>query len=46
RRTRAQLEVGKFEPAGLLVDLAAISTVGFGLALGAYLVYIQGAALG
>ncbi|MCU1259323.1 MAG: hypothetical protein JWO80_2208, partial [Bryobacterales bacterium] len=42
RRTRAQLEVGKFEPAGLLVDLAAISTVGFGLALGAYLVYIQG----
>jgi putative membrane protein len=41
RRTRAQLEAGTFEPAGLLIDLAAIFTVAFGFALAAYLVYIQ-----
>jgi putative membrane protein len=41
RRIRAQLEVGKFEPAGLLIDLVAIFTVMFALALAAYLVYIQ-----
>ncbi len=41
RRTRAQLEVGKFEPAGFLIDVVAILTVVFGLALAAYLVYIQ-----
>ena len=41
RRTRAQLEVGKFEPAGLLIDVVAILTVAFGLALAAYLVHIQ-----
>ena len=41
RRTRAQLEVGKFEPAGLLIDVVAIVTVVFGMALAAYLVYIQ-----
>jgi putative membrane protein len=41
RRIRAQLELGKFEPAGLLIDLVAIFTVMFGLALAAYLVYIQ-----
>jgi putative membrane protein len=41
RRTRAQLEVGKFEPAGLLIDVVAILTVVFGLALAAYLVYVQ-----
>ena len=41
RRTRAQLEVGKFEPTGFLIDVVAILTVGFGLALAAYLMYIQ-----
>src|ERR1700720_3322742 len=41
RRTRAQLEAGKFEPAGLFIDLAAIFTVAFGFALAVYLVYIQ-----
>ena len=41
RRTRAQLEVGKFEPAGLLIDVVAIVSMVFGSALAAYLVYIQ-----
>jgi putative membrane protein len=41
RRTRAQLDAGNFEPAGPLIDLVAIFTMLFGLALGAYLVYIQ-----
>ena len=41
RRTRAQLEIGKFEPAGFLIDVVALLTVVFGLALAAYLVYIQ-----
>ena len=41
RRTRAQLEAGKFEPAGVLIDVVAILSVLFGLALAAYLVYIQ-----
>jgi uncharacterized membrane protein YphA (DoxX/SURF4 family) len=41
RRTRTQLEFGRFEPAGLLIDVVAILTVVFGLALAAYLVYIQ-----
>ena len=41
RRTRAQLESGRFEPAGSVIDLVAIFTVVFGLALAAYLVYTQ-----
>jgi putative membrane protein len=41
RRTRSQLESGKFEPAGFLVDLVGILVALFGLALAAYLVYIQ-----
>jgi putative membrane protein len=41
RRTRDQLESGKFEPAGFLVDLVGILVALFGLALGGYLVYIQ-----
>lgn len=41
RRTRAQLESGRFEPAGAVIDLVAIFTVVFGLALAAYLVYVQ-----
>jgi putative membrane protein len=41
RRTRAQLESGKFEPAGFLIDLVGILVALFGLALAGYLVYIQ-----
>ena len=41
RRTRAQLESGRFEPAGSVIDLVAIFTVVFGLALAVYLVYVQ-----
>ena len=41
RRTRAQLESGRFEPAGPVIDLVAIFTVVFGLALAAYPVYTQ-----
>jgi putative membrane protein len=41
RRTRGQLESGSFEPAGFVVDLVAISTALFGLALAGYLVYIE-----
>ncbi|MGB2671876.1 MAG: DUF202 domain-containing protein [Candidatus Acidiferrum sp.] len=39
RRTRDQLNAGRFEPAGFVIDLVAIVTVLFGLALAAYLVY-------
>ena len=41
RRTRAQLESGRFEPAGSVTDLVAIFTVVFGLALAGLLVYTQ-----
>jgi uncharacterized membrane protein YidH (DUF202 family) len=41
RRTRAQIESGRFEPAGSVIDLVAIFTAVFGLVLGAYLVYVQ-----
>jgi putative membrane protein len=41
RRTRAQLERGKFEPAGFVVDLVGILVAFFGLALAFYLVYIE-----
>jgi hypothetical protein len=41
RRTRAQFESGTFEPAGFVVDLVAILTALFGLALAGYLVYIE-----
>jgi putative membrane protein len=40
RKTRALLEQGKFEPAGLIVDVATILTVLFGLALAGYLIYV------
>jgi putative membrane protein len=40
-RTRDQLESGKFEPAGFLVDLVGVLVALFGLALGGYLIYIQ-----
>jgi putative membrane protein len=41
RKTRAQLDNDTFEPAGFVVDLVTILTVLFGLALGAYLIYIE-----
>ena len=41
RRTRDQLESGRFEPAGFFVDLVGILVALFGLALAGYLFYIQ-----
>ncbi|MGC1618963.1 MAG: DUF202 domain-containing protein [Candidatus Acidiferrum sp.] len=41
RQTREQISSGKFEPAGFVIDLVAIVTVLFGLALAAYLVYFE-----
>jgi putative membrane protein len=41
RKTRALLEVGKFEPAGFVLDLITILTVLFGLVLAGYLIYTQ-----
>jgi putative membrane protein len=41
RKTRAQLDEGKFEPAGFVVDLVAILTVLFGMVLAGYLIYVQ-----
>jgi uncharacterized membrane protein YidH (DUF202 family) len=41
RRTREQIDADNFEPAGFIIDLVAIVTAVFGLALAAYLVYIE-----
>jgi putative membrane protein len=41
RKTRVQLDAGTFEPAGFVVDLITVLTVLFGVALAAYLVYIE-----
>jgi len=41
RKTRMQLDEGKFEPAGFIVDLVTVVTVLFGLALAAYLIFVQ-----
>lgn len=41
RKTRVQLDAGTFEPAGFVVDLVTALTVLFGVALAAYLVYIE-----
>jgi putative membrane protein len=41
RKTRVQLDNDTFEPAGFVVDLVTILTVLFGLALAAYLIYIE-----
>jgi putative membrane protein len=41
RRTREQIDADNFEPAGLIIDMVAIVTAIFGLALAAYLVYIE-----
>jgi uncharacterized membrane protein YidH (DUF202 family) len=41
RKTRAQLDQGKFEPAGFVLDLITILTIVFGLALAGYLIYAE-----
>jgi putative membrane protein len=41
RKTRVQLDQGKFEPAGFIVDLITVLTVLFGLALAGYLIYVE-----
>jgi putative membrane protein len=41
RQTRVQLDDGNFEPPGLVIDLVAIVTALFGLALAGYLIYIE-----
>ncbi len=41
RKIRAQLDEGKFEAAGFIVDLVTVLTVIFGLALAGYLIYVE-----
>ncbi|MGB2589546.1 MAG: DUF202 domain-containing protein [Candidatus Acidiferrum sp.] len=41
RRTREQINSGHFEAAGWVIDIVGIVTALFGLALAAYLVYIE-----
>lgn len=41
RKNRVQLDEGGFQPAGLLLDLVTLFTVLFGLALVAYLTYVE-----
>jgi putative membrane protein len=41
RKTRAQLDAGKFEPAGFVVDLITILTVLLGMALAGYLIFTE-----
>lgn len=41
RKTRAQLDSGTFQPAGMIVDLVTILTVVFGLVLAGYLIYTE-----
>jgi len=41
RQTRTRLDEGTFEPAGFVLDLVTVLTVLFGLALAAYLIYIE-----
>ena len=41
RRTREQIDSGNFQAAGFIVDFVGIVTALFGLALAAYLVYIE-----
>jgi len=41
RLVRTQLDHGQFMPAGFIVDLVALVTALFGLALGGYLFYIE-----
>src|SRR5271169_2579011 len=41
RRTREQIDSGNFQPASFIIDLVGIATAVFGLALAAYLIYIE-----
>ncbi|HMD06971.1 MAG TPA: DUF202 domain-containing protein [Candidatus Acidoferrum sp.] len=41
RQTRKQIDSGNFQPAGFLIDLVGVVTALFGLALAAYLIYID-----
>jgi putative membrane protein len=41
RQTREQIDSGNFQPAGFIIDIVGIVTAIFGLALAAYLVYID-----
>lgn len=41
RKTRARLDSGSFEPAGLGLDLITVLTVIIGLALAGYLIYTE-----
>jgi putative membrane protein len=41
RRTREQIDSGNFQPAGFVIDIVGIMTALFGLALAAYLIYID-----
>jgi inner membrane protein YidH len=41
RRVRTQLDEGKFQPAGFIVDLVTVLIVLFGLALAGYLIFVQ-----
>jgi putative membrane protein len=41
RKTRTQIDADAFEPAGFVIDLVALVTVLFGLALAGYLIYTQ-----
>jgi uncharacterized membrane protein YidH (DUF202 family) len=40
RKTRTQLQEGKFQPAGFIMDFVMTLTVLFGLALAGYLIYV------
>jgi putative membrane protein len=41
RQTREQIDSGNFQPAGFVIDIVGIMTALFGLALAAYLIYID-----
>jgi putative membrane protein len=41
RQTLKQIDSGDFQPAGFIIDIVGIMTALFGLALAAYLVYID-----
>jgi inner membrane protein YidH len=41
RRTSKQIDSGSFKPAGFIIDLVGIVTAFFGLALAAYLIYVE-----
>jgi putative membrane protein len=41
RKTKVQLDTGRFEPAGFVLDLITILTVLFGIVLAGYLIYTE-----